>query len=105
MRLPRWLLVTLLTMSALAALAVAAWLWIAMPRRTAERFVAAIDAGNEDEAKSLLTNAECRIGSAAATFHWSAHHSDNSCSISTPASQMLSRDLRDIVFGHQRLEV
>jgi hypothetical protein len=59
MRLPRWLVVALIAVSAVALLAVPAWLWVEMPRRTARAFIAAVQASDEDRVNALLTNGVC----------------------------------------------
>jgi hypothetical protein len=62
MHLPRWLLVSLIAVSGVALVAVPAWLWVEMPRRTAARFVAAIETNDPQVANLLLVDA---------TFRWS----------------------------------
>jgi len=54
MRLPLWLVVTLLTTSALAVLFCGACWWVTWPERTAREFVALMRAGNLDEANKML---------------------------------------------------
>src|SRR5262245_25252659 len=63
MRLPRWLLVSLLLASAVALVAVPAWLWVEMPRWTAERFVVAIESKDAAAANLLLSNSSCEFRS------------------------------------------
>jgi hypothetical protein len=60
MRIPRWLLVVLIAVSALALLAFPAWLWIEMPRWTAANFAAAIEARDVDRANGLLVDGSMR---------------------------------------------
>jgi hypothetical protein len=59
MRLPRWLLVSLIGMSAVALVVLPAWIWIEMPRRTARAFIAAVQAGDEDRVNAILTSGVC----------------------------------------------
>jgi hypothetical protein len=59
MHLPRWLLVSLIAVSGVALVAVPAWLWVEMPRRTAERFVAAAKTRDTDTLTELLGACEC----------------------------------------------
>src|SRR5262245_44948748 len=61
MRLPRWLLVSLIAVSAVALVAVPAWLWVEVPLRTAKQFIAAIEASDVDTVNRLLSNAKCEI--------------------------------------------
>jgi hypothetical protein len=61
MKLPRWLLVILLVASAVALVAVPAWLWVEMPRRTATRFMSAIEAGDAERMNELLAGSVCMI--------------------------------------------
>jgi hypothetical protein len=48
MRIPRWLVVTLLSASVLAVLGAGAWWWITWPERTARKFVAFVIVQNAD---------------------------------------------------------
>jgi hypothetical protein len=61
LRFPRWLVWFLVSVSLVALVAVPVWLWIAMPRRTAEFFVAAVEARDADRMNALLSGAVCRI--------------------------------------------
>lgn len=54
MTMPRWLVVSLLTASALVALGAVAWLWIEMPKRTAAKFISAIESGDIERANHFL---------------------------------------------------
>jgi hypothetical protein len=52
---PRWLIATLLTVSALVPLCACAW-WIIWPRRTAEHFISLVREARFDEANQMLSN-------------------------------------------------
>ena len=54
MKLPRWLVIGMLTSSVLAVLAAAGWWWVTWPERTAREFAELISAGKFDEAKRFL---------------------------------------------------
>src|SRR5262245_47702773 len=56
MKLPRWLVVTMLATSTLALLAFAGWWWVTWPERTFAKFKSLIAAGKFDEANALVTN-------------------------------------------------
>jgi hypothetical protein len=49
MKLPRWLLVTLLTTSLLALLSAGTWWWVTWPERTAREFMSMLAAGEYEE--------------------------------------------------------
>src|SRR5262245_17174977 len=53
MTLPRWLVVSLLTVSMLAVLSVGAWWWVKWPERTAREFVTALAEGRVADAGVL----------------------------------------------------
>jgi hypothetical protein len=69
MRLPRWILVVLLAVSAVALVAVPAWLWVSTPRRTAANFIAAIEAGDAERMNAMLSGVVCRIDPGAPAFN------------------------------------
>jgi hypothetical protein len=54
MRIPRWLLVILIAVSAGAALVASGWWWVTWPERTAREFVAFLSEGNLDAANRML---------------------------------------------------
>jgi hypothetical protein len=53
MRLPRWLIVSLLTVSALAVLSTGMWWWVTWPERTAREFVELVRLAQFDEAERV----------------------------------------------------
>jgi len=59
MRLPRWVVVSLIAASVVALVAVPAWLWVEMPRRTAMKFAAIIDSNDATAANQLMINVRC----------------------------------------------
>src|SRR5437867_2995398 len=54
MKLPRWLVIAMLTSSALAVLAAAGWWWVTWPERTAREFVELLKAHRADEALRMI---------------------------------------------------
>src|SRR5262245_47786220 len=54
MKLPLWLVVSLLTMSVLAVLAVGAWWWVTWPERVALQFVTLLANGDRGAAIGML---------------------------------------------------
>jgi hypothetical protein len=54
MRIPRWLVISMLNTSLLAVLAAAGWWWVTWPDRTARQFVELIAAGNLEQAQSMM---------------------------------------------------
>src|SRR5262245_56178735 len=56
MKLPRWLVVTLLSASLVAMLAYGAWWWVTWPERTMNRFVEAARASDVNEWRRLQSD-------------------------------------------------
>ena len=54
MKLPRWLMIGMLTTSVLSVLAAAGWWWVTWPERTAREFAALVVAGRWEQANSLV---------------------------------------------------
>ena len=54
MKLPRWLVIVMLTSSVLTPLAAAGWWWVTWPERTAREFVALVGTGRLDEAERMV---------------------------------------------------
>lgn len=54
MKLPRWLVVCMLSISALSVLGAAGWWWVTWPERTARRFVDSIVAQRVDAANKMM---------------------------------------------------
>jgi hypothetical protein len=54
MKLSRWLVVTLLTLSALSVLGAAAWWWVTWPERTAREFIRSIASHDEATWKAMI---------------------------------------------------
>ena len=54
MKLPRWLVIAMLTSSVLAGLGIPGWWWITWPRRTAREFVELIHADKTVEAQEMI---------------------------------------------------
>jgi hypothetical protein len=63
MRIPRWLVMSLIGVSVVAPVAFLAWLWIDMPRRTAVAFAEATNNRNAVRTNQLLVNARCELPS------------------------------------------
>lgn len=59
MKVPWWLVVSLLAASVLGVVGHCAWLWFEMPRRTATKFVEALKSRQREGVNELLTNATC----------------------------------------------
>lgn len=59
MKLPRWLMILMLSSSGLAVLVIPAWWWVTWPTRTAREFVALLGAARlEDAGKMIATGPE-----------------------------------------------
>lgn len=54
MKLPRWLVISLLSVSVLAVLGAAAWWWVIWPERTARKFSELLQAEKFDESNRML---------------------------------------------------
>lgn len=55
MKLPRWLVISMLSVSVLAVPGAAAWWWVNWPDQTAREFIALIHEQRENEANELLS--------------------------------------------------
>src|SRR5262245_24201241 len=55
MKLPRWLVVSMLAASSLSIVAVACWWWVTWPERTARKFVEALSTGNDADAYAMVS--------------------------------------------------
>lgn len=62
MKLPRWLVLSLLTFNAFAILAAAAWWWADYPSRTAREFVALVAQGELEQANEMMVSQHFEIG-------------------------------------------
>jgi len=54
MKLPRWLVIAMLTTSVLAVLAAAGWCWVTWPERTAREFVELLATDKVEEARAMM---------------------------------------------------
>lgn len=54
MKMPRWLVVSLLSVSVLAVLGYGTWWWVTWPERTARKFVELVNCEDFDSANSML---------------------------------------------------
>ena len=54
MKLPRWLMISMLTTSVLGGLGIPAWWWLTWPGRTAREFVELIHSGKTVEAQEMI---------------------------------------------------
>lgn len=101
MKLPRWLLVSLIAVSSVALLAFPAWLWVEMPRWTAQRFVAAIEAGDMEQANQRLANASFEGDLKLLSIGCG----DLKASLAHPKVLHRSRTALDLICGSQRTEI
>ena len=58
MKLPRWLVIGMLTSSVLAVLAAAGWWWVTWPERTAREFFALYQDGEYEQARQMLAQTD-----------------------------------------------
>jgi hypothetical protein len=54
MKLPRWLMVSLLATSVLAMLGTGTWWWVTWPQRTASKFIELISHGKFQQARQMM---------------------------------------------------
>ena len=67
MKLPRWLVIAMLSSSVLAVLGAAGWWWVTWPERTAREFVDLMAKGRYEEAKEMV-EMQCEHGSYSVEF-------------------------------------
>ena len=108
MKLPRWLVIGMLTTSVLAVLAAAGWYgwwWVTWPERTASLFVAHIEAGENEELSSMLRNMTdgLRLEAKPGWFSFFFHKEGLSIQFPGPQIVLLHRDLRNILNGRQAM--
>jgi hypothetical protein len=103
MRLPRWLLVSLITVSAVAMLAVPAWLWVEMPRWTAMAFRDAFEAGDSDRVNELFANAGCTaVGPSQLEMSF---RRGPTLFYANPRISLLDRGFEDVICGRQAMSM
>jgi hypothetical protein len=114
MKLPRWLLVSLIGLSAVALLVMPTWLWVETPRWTAQKFVAAIESHNVGTANELLTDAACGFReirelreAAPPTKYVRLEDFQNRSEVNFVGVRIvpIRRDFRDLTLGRQRMVV
>jgi hypothetical protein len=96
MTLPRWLVVSLMTVSALATLAAGAWWWVTWPERTASQFCELVhDLRFDDASRMCSTNLIPVLDSCARNPDgWDVH-----------ADMHSTRILRDVLLGRHRTDL
>jgi hypothetical protein len=107
MKLPRWLVVTLLSASLLAVLGAGAWWWVTWPERTALRFVTCVSMRQIKNVNGLLLIESDRVRrdiDVAASLHRFSHGEDYR-SFMADARQKGRRTLVDWILSRQRFEV
>jgi hypothetical protein len=95
MKLPRWLLIGLLTSSVLAVLAASGWWWVTWPERTARGMLDSLAEGRLEDAKMMI------VEDPSEPMDWPPRGYDE---VDWRLSKLepLSRSLVDMVQGRQR---
>ena len=100
MKLPRWLVIGMLTTSVLAVLAAAGWWWVTWPERTAREFVQLLAMGKRDEAKRMVQSQDPMAALLACFLDCHDVWEWNQSNI-----QAESRTAWDIIAGRQRIQI
>lgn len=94
MKLPRWLVIGMLTSCVLAVLAAGGWWWVTWPERTAREFASLVADGQFDKANDLLVPPTC----------WT-QGDDNRIALDQPAEHWVSsREIWQMLF-RERLHI
>src|SRR5262245_30192974 len=94
---PRWLVLSMLSLSALALLGYAGWWWITWPERTAREFLDLLVEGRLEEARRMIVEA----GDSEDLFEW-PDHDYNQVDWNLSKLEPLARGMTDVLHGHQR---
>jgi hypothetical protein len=114
MRLPRWLVVSLWSVSVLAALGAAAWWWVAWPEMTACKFVKLLACEEVDSANLMLAYSKKTEAARVVKYSDSLGFRAGGTQIGTNRGRFVqafhdrrvkSRSLRDVLEGRLTFEV
>jgi len=96
MKLPRWLVIAMLTTSVLSVLAAAGWCWVTWPERTAREFLDLMRENRRDDAKAMMVPIHRRhkIMLDSMTELWAWHD---------VRIRFMPRDISDVVRGRQTI--
>ena len=100
MRNPRWLLMFLIAVSAVALVVVPAWLWVEIPRWTAKKFIAAIEARDEVRANAIVTDTLVILVASKPPVDI-----DRGLNISNSKLVPVTRTVNDLIIGQKRMIV
>ena len=95
MKLPRWLVILMLSTSVLAVLVAAGWWWFTWPERTAREFVRALADGRYDDATRLMPD----------PFYTFPQIAYDRSAWEQSRLQSERRSLADFFFGRQRFKL
>jgi hypothetical protein len=103
MKLPRWLVIAMLTSSGLAVLAAAGWWWVTLPERSAREFYELMRDGHFSEAAKMIDPPPSGgdidfVEDSAPTSEWQSV-------MRTARLELEDRDLAEYLLGRQRFRV
>jgi hypothetical protein len=111
MKLPRWLVVSLLSLSVLGSLTFAGWWWVTWPERTFHRFMDALAVTDFDQANRLTGRSKILSDPDWSEFVEITDAQPDQLSLcfqpiwNDSNSRPKSRSLSDVAFGRQRFDV
>jgi hypothetical protein len=91
MKLPRWLVVGLLTVSALTLLGTTGWWWMTWPERTARRFVHLMDSRDFEDANRMILVDPRDDNLSFATYYYENDWDGIDCLRRSPADRLFGR--------------
>src|SRR5262245_3647686 len=100
MKLPRWLLMTMLLSSVVSALALGGWWWVTWPERTAREFLSLMSQGTIDDAKAMLAVEPCFRGT-----QYPIGRDEGSITWQISRCIAQPRTASDILYGRQRFKL
>src|SRR5688572_29201513 len=95
MKLPRWLVIGMLTSSVLAVLAAAGWWWVTWPERAAREFLDLVASGRTIEADRMASLDVVTL------VEWSRPNAEDGLKWTDAGPRSLPRTLGDLALGQQ----
>jgi hypothetical protein len=97
--------VCIILATAVTLTAVPTWIWVTMPRLTADAFIAAIDARDSARANKLLANSNCDLQSSADGTLTLGPQLRRPMAFPNAKIRCVARRWRDIMLGRQQMVI